>query len=167
MPATPDHGSKAGASPQPAACRIALGFDFGRIRIGVAVGEAITGLARPLRILTTRQQRPDWDAIARLIAEWQPDWLVVGVPRHADDSASATTTAALRFVRQLQERFPLPIATIDERLSSWEAEQRGYQANPGRRRQNDAALDARAAAVILESWFNQQRSLASWATPNS
>ncbi len=172
MPATPDRAPAAEAqspSSPVAACRIALGFDFGRARIGVAVGEAVTGSARPLRILTARQQHPDWDAIAGLIAEWQPDLLVVGVPRHADDTASATTEAALRFSRQLHGRFHLPVATLDERLSSWEAEQRHFAtAGAGRRhRRNHDALDAQAAAVILESWFNHQRSLASCATPNS
>lgn len=131
----------------------ALGFDFGRLRIGVAVGDAITGAARPLCILPTRQQRPDWAAIAGLIAEWRPDRLVVGMPRHADETANEVTEAALRFSRQLQERFHLPVATIDERLSSWEAGRRCAEAG-GRRRSKDAALDAWAAAVILESWFN-------------
>lgn len=159
MLATPDHAPPV-AVPSPAAWRVALSFDFGRARIGVAVGEAVTGAARPLRTLSTRQQRPDWDAIARLIAEWRPDWLVVGVPRHADDTASTTTEAALRFSRQLQGRFHLPVATIDERLSSWEAEQRRFENAAGRRRSNDSTLDAQAAAVILESWFNHQRSLA-------
>ena len=158
MPATPDRVPPV-AAPSPAACRVALGFDFGRARIGVAVGEAVTGAARPLRTLPTRQQRPDWDVIARLIAEWQPDWLVVGVPRHADDTASATTEAALRFSRQLYGRFHLPVATMDERLSSWEAEQREFAA-AGRRPTQGAVLDAQAAAIILESWFNHLRSLA-------
>lgn len=144
---------------------LALGFDFGRLRIGVAVGDAITGSARPLCILPTRQQRPDWDAIARLIAEWRPDLLVVGAPRHADETANVITEAALRFSRQLQGRFHLPVATIDERLSSWEAGQRSSK--PGRRRANASALDAQAAAVILESWFNHRRSLAPCAMPNS
>lgn len=145
--------------------QIALGFDFGRLRIGVAVGDAITGSARPLCVLPTRQQRPDWDAIARLIAEWRPDLLVVGVPRHADETANVVTEAALRFSRQLQGRFHLPVATIDERLSSWEAGQ--YLSKPTRRRGKESALDAQAAAVILESWFNHRRSLASCAMPNS
>lgn len=165
MPATPDRGP---AATTPSG-RIALGFDFGRVRIGVAIGEAITGSARPLRTLPVRRQRPDWDAIGRLIAEWRPDLLVVGVPRHADDTANAVTEAALRFGRQLQGRFRLPVATIDERLSSWEAERRQFEAaaTAGRRRSGDSALDAEAAAVILESWFNQQRSPAPCATPSS
>lgn len=153
----------------PVSCRVALGFDFGRLRIGVAVGEAMTGSARPLCTLHVRQQRPDWDAIARLLADWQPDILVVGVPRHADETANAVTEAALRFGRQLQGRFRLPVATIDERLSSWEAERRGSEAATTKRRRRDSVmtLDAHAAAVILESWFNQQRSLAACAMPNS
>jgi len=163
MPDMADRGTNPAAAPS---CRVALGFDFGRGRIGVAVGETVTGSARPLRTLPTRQQRPDWDAITRLIAEWRPDWLVVGVPRHADDTANATTTAALRFSRQLQGRFHLPVATIDERLTSWEGEHRWFEA-AGRRWNKDLALDAQAAAVILESWFNHQGSHASCATPNS
>lgn len=166
MPATPDRDLE--SATVPLSCRLALGFDFGRVRIGVAVGEGVTGSARPLRTLPVRGQRPDWDAISRLIAEWRPDLLVVGVPRHADDTANATTVAALRFSRQLHGRFNLPVATIDERLSSWEAERRRSEAaTASRHRGGDAALDAGAAAVILESWFNQQRSLASCATPNS
>jgi putative Holliday junction resolvase len=118
----------------------------------------MTGSARPLCILSTRQQRPDWKAIARLIAEWRPDGLVVGVPRHADNTANTMTNAALRFSRQLPGRFRLPVATIDERLSSWEAEQRPVE-SVGRRRKSHAHLDAQAAAVILESWFNHIRSV--------
>ncbi|QQS53846.1 MAG: Holliday junction resolvase RuvX [Candidatus Competibacteraceae bacterium] len=163
MPATPDPpSSTTRQSPQ-----VVLGFDFGRTRIGVATGVVVTGTARPLRVLSTRRQRPDWDAIDRLLAEWRPDLLVVGVPRHADGSANAMTVAALRFSRQLHGRFRLPVATIDERLSSWEAEQRSFEPAAGRRRGDGAALDDWAAALILESWFNQQRSLASCMTPNS
>lgn len=172
MPATPESDAlSAGAPTLPTvlpSCRIALGFDFGRVRIGVAIGEAVTGSTRPLCVLPTRQQQPDWVAIARLIQDWQPDRLVVGVPRQADDSANAVTEAALQFSRQLSKHFRLPVATIDERLSSWEAEQRCFETTPTKRRRPDQTLDAQAAAVILESWFNHQRSTnLSWATPNS
>ena len=172
MPATPESDHPSAGVPTlptvPLSCRIALGFDFGRVRIGVAIGEAVTGSARPLCVLPTRQQQPDWAAIARLIQDWRPDQLIVGVPRQADDSANAVTESALQFSRQLGERFRLPVATIDERLSSWEAEQRCLEAIPMKRRRPDQSLDAQAAAVILESWFNHQRSTdSSWATPNS
>jgi len=163
MSATPE------CAPDPVAARpswrVALGFDFGQRRIGVAVGDAITGAARPLRVLPTRQQRPDWEAIAHLIGEWRPDGLVVGVPRHADDAASAMTDAALRFSRQLHGRFRLPVATIDERLSSWEAEQRRSE-TARRRRNSQTPIDAQAAALILESWFNLFQSAASTPAGN-
>lgn len=149
MSATPEHGRAA-----PGPWRIALGFDFGQRRIGVAVGGTLTGAARPLCILPTRQQHPDWEAIAGLIREWRPEGLVVGVPRHADHSASAMTEAALRFSRQLHGRFRLPVATIDERLSSWEAEQRHF-ATAQPRRNDPIRFDAEAAALILQSWLNQ------------
>ena len=164
----PDCGAVLSPLTTAASCRIALGFDFGRVRIGIAIGEAVTGSARPLSVLPTRRHQPDWEAIARLIQDWRPDQLVVGVPRHADDSANVVTEAALQFSRRLSERFRLPVATIDERLSSWEAGQRRVSAPSAKRRRPDQALDAQAAAVILESWFNHQRSTdSSWATPSS
>ncbi len=157
MSATPERGpdlTVAASSPNVSpAWRIALGFDFGQRRIGVAVGDAITGSARPLCILPIGE--PYWNAIARLIAEWRPDGLVVGVPHPADDTAHAMMAAALRFSRQLHGRFLLPVATIDERLSSWEAEQRQF-ASASRRQKRRTPLDAQAAAIILESWFNQR-----------
>ena len=125
--------------------RIALGFDFGTQRIGVAVGNSVTGSARPLCILRVNAQR--WERIAALIAEWQPEGLVVGIPRYADARPSTTTSAALRFSRQLHGRFHLPVATMDERLSSWEAGQPGTA---------QKYVDAQAAALILQSWLRSR-----------
>jgi len=133
--------------------RTALGFDYGMVRIGVAVGQELTGSARPLLALPRRARPPDWVAIARLIDEWRPAQLVVGVPRHADGTDNKITGPALAFARELEARFDLPVATVDERLSSREAVER--LAAGGRRKQN-APLDPMAAAVILESWFQQQ-----------
>lgn len=147
MPATPDRLHRP---------RTVLGFDYGRRRMGVAVGEELTGAARPLVILHARRQHPDWEAIGRLIGEWRPDLAVVGVPRHADGSANPVTEAALRFARQLRDRYGLPVETIDERLSSFEAETRIAEATRDRSRQN-GRVDAMAAAVILESWLHQQK----------
>ncbi len=132
--------------------RTILAFDYGRLRIGVAVGQELTATAQPLAVLTPRRQHPDWDAIGRLIAEWRPDLLVVGVPSHGDGSANETTQRALRFSRQLHGRYRLPVDTIDERLSSQAAEERSVS-----RDQRKARVDPVAAALILESWFNQQR----------
>jgi putative Holliday junction resolvase len=140
--------------------RTIIAFDFGQVRIGVAVGQELIAVARPLTVLKNRRQQPDWNAISRLLAEWQADLLLVGIPRHADDSCSVLTAAALRFSRQLQGRYRLPVETIDERLSSWEAD--AYSGSSGRFLR-EAYNDALAATLILESWFNRTRAVAQTA----
>lgn len=129
-----------------------LAFDYGSVRIGVAVGSELTGSARPLATLAGR----DWTAIGRLIDEWRPDACVVGVPRHADGSDSNSTAQALRFARRLHGRFGLAVETIDERLSSHAADERIATSATLRRRgrQDRSARDRYAAALILESWFH-------------
>lgn len=125
-----------------------LGFDFGERRIGVSVGQAVTGTARPLVVLPTKNRgQPDWAAIERVLREWCPEGVVVGVPRRDDGSDYPITPQAERFARQLLGRFRLRVETADERLSSFEASERlGFAKHEG-------AIDAGAAAVILETWF--------------
>ncbi|MFO1353114.1 MAG: Holliday junction resolvase RuvX [Gammaproteobacteria bacterium] len=132
-----------------------LGFDYGASRIGVAVGQELTATANPLTTLMNAARGPDWDAIKRLIQEWRPRLLVVGLPRHADGSANAVTAAVLGFRRALGERFQLAVETVDEHLSSHEAERRFMEIHE--RRPRRAEVDALAAALILESWFNLQQ----------
>jgi putative Holliday junction resolvase len=127
-----------------------LGFDPGLKRIGVAVGESLTGHARPLVTLKAEAGAPDWAAVARLIAEWQPAALVVGVPRHADGSASTSTEIALKLTRRLAGRYGLPVHEVDECLSSHAAEAAGTMSR------QSGGVDAAAAAVILETWLAQQ-----------
>jgi putative Holliday junction resolvase len=153
MPDTPE--------PLPAATRprTLLGFDVGLRWIGVAVGQELTASARPLTTLRCQSQQPDWPALDRLMADWQPAALVVGLPLPADGGTSAVSEAARRFGRDLHDRYRLPVALMDERLSSHEAADRLRQAiPPGRRhRPTKAAVDALAAALILESWLRQQQ----------
>ena len=137
-----------------------LGFDYGRRRIGVAVGETITGGARPLETLVCPSEGlPDWAGIERLLGEWQPDAVVVGRPEQADGSANAVTRGAERFARQLSGRYDLTVHLVDERLSSREAEnrlaERGHRPPP---RGGDKALDMMAACVILETWLADDHS---------
>jgi putative Holliday junction resolvase len=133
--------------------RTVLGFDYGTRRIGVAVGQEFTSTANPLVTLTSVQNRPDWDAIERLIKEWKPDALVIGVPYHMDGTAHEMTEAAKRFGRQLAGRFELPVHEADERLSSDEAERR----TGAHKRQSKGDIDRVAAQVILEGWLRQQQ----------
>lgn len=135
-----------------------LGFDYGLRRIGVAVGQPVTGTASPLPALHARDGAPDWSAITRLVEEWQPAAIVVGVPYNMDDSRQEMTDRAERFSRQLHGRLKIPVHQVDERLSSREAEDRLRTARQqGRRgRITKAEIDSAAACVLLETWLNSQ-----------
>src|SRR5579859_1489587 len=136
----------------------ALGFDFGLKRIGATVGQSLTRSASPLGVVAMRGGEPDWEAIAGLIGEWRPGALVVGLPYNKDLSEQDMTQKARHFAEQLAERFPLPVHTVDERLSSREAEAAlKEQRQQGRRRVTREDLDGAAACVILESWFNSNQ----------
>ncbi|MFT4798602.1 MAG: putative Holliday junction resolvase [Candidatus Azotimanducaceae bacterium] len=126
---------------------IVMGFDFGTGKIGVAVGQAITGTATPLTILKARDGIPDWQQIEKLIKEWQPSLLVVGLPLNMDDTPSEMSRLAEKFARKLNGRFNLPSETVDERLSSFEAAHRSN---------GEELIDAIAAQLILETYFRQK-----------
>jgi putative Holliday junction resolvase len=115
-----------------------LAFDFGTKRVGVASGNTVTGTSQPLRtIASTGDAR--FTAIARLVDEWQPDALVVGVPFHPDGAAHENTALARRFARQLRARHRLEVHEVDERYTTTEAHSLGA-----------SDLDAASAALILE-----------------
>ena len=130
-----------------------LAFDFGIKRIGVAVGEMMLGQARPL--LTIRHEANDarFAAIAKLIAEWQPDQLIVGLPLSVEGEAHEMTARAQRFAHQLEGRFRLPVALVDERFSSVDAETRLAEKGQGWQQRKET-LDAEAAATILQGFFD-------------
>lgn len=134
------------ASPAVAAAAAApaqsfLAFDFGTRRVGVATGNSLTRTATALRTLSVEAEA-GFAAIATLIAEWRPDALVVGVPRHPDGVAHENTLRAQRFARRLEGRFHLPVHEVDERYSTVEARARGAR-----------DLDAASAAIILEQFL--------------
>ena len=129
-----------------------LGFDYGVRKIGVAVGQTITGTATPLVTLPTRNESPDWDAIGRLLADWRPEALVVGLPLEMNDVEAPVAARARRFARQLEGRYRLPVHLADERLTTLEAKRQ-----LGRDGVRDAAVvDAVAARLILETWLNDR-----------
>ena len=132
-----------------------LGFDVGARRIGVAVGSAFGSGARALAVIDVHANGPDWAAIDRLRQEWRPDGLVVGDPMTLDGGDQPIRKRAHAFARELQARYKLPVVLVDERSSSVEAAQRfALDRAEGRKRRRDAvALDAVAAAVIIERWL--------------
>ncbi len=129
---------------------IVIAFDFGLRRIGVAVGNGITGTASALAPLGARDGNPDWEAIRRLIKEWGPEQLLVGLPLNMDGTPSEMSSRAERFARRLEGRFGLRCALMDERLSSFEA--RGLIADA----QANASTDSVAACLVLESWLGRK-----------
>jgi len=134
-----------------------LGFDFGLRRIGIAVGQRITRSASPLATVAARDGDPDWARLDALLAEWRPTELVVGLPYNADGSPHDLTHAARAFAGALGARTGLVVHTIDERLSSVEAERTLRERRAaGRRRVAKGEVDAAAACVILGSWLNQR-----------
>ena len=137
--------------------RTLLGFDFGTKRIGIAIAQEVTGTANPLTTVTAVKHKPDWDSISKIIKEWQPDLLIVGLPLHMDGTEQPMTQAARRFSNQLNGRYQIPIALMDERLSSNEAESiLNEQSGCASVFQDKAQIDMISAQLILQSWMSLQ-----------
>ncbi len=132
-----------------------LGLDYGTKRIGIATGQTITNTASPVTTLTQVNGSPDWDGIKQQIQQWSPDALIVGIPYHIDGTESDMTKSALKFSAELEQRFSIPIYRIDETLSSHAAEEI-LKKNTKIGKQNKQEVDKMAAAVIVQSWLNQQ-----------
>lgn len=134
--------------------RTLLGFDFSKNRIGIAVGNELTGSITPLETLTARNQKPDWDGLTRLINEWQPDLCVVGLPLTEDGEEQEASQAARRFANQLNGRYQLPVELVDERYSTREAQSLIQASAMSKKdRQNKTNIDKIAAQLILQSWL--------------
>ena len=131
-----------------------LAFDFGLRRIGVAVGQDVTGSASPLGIVANRESGVDHDRIAALIDEWRPTGLVVGMPAHADGSPTELKEPVEAFITEL-ERYGLPVDTVDERHTSVEAQRvlKDARASGSRGRISKASIDAAAAVFIAERYL--------------
>ncbi|WP_332671000.1 Holliday junction resolvase RuvX [Aromatoleum sp.] len=134
-----------------------LGFDFGLARVGVAVGELETGHANALLTLAGEASAPRFAAIEKLLAEWRPAGLVVGVPRHLDGTPHELTARCRRFANQLRGRFGLPVVECDERLSSAAAEAALVDGGQRDWRARKEVLDAVAAQIILQHFLDHNR----------
>ena len=131
-----------------------LGFDFGYKRIGVAIGQRLTGHARPLSTLNAISGVPNWALVQALIDAWQPAAFIVGLPTCIDGKELYTTGAARGFARQLRKKFNIPVHLVDERLSTVEARAQLF-AEGGYRKLKTSEIDSLAACSILEQWLQE------------
>lgn len=134
-----------------------LGFDFGLMRVGVAVGEIETGQANALVTLEGEASAPRFAAIEKLLSEWRPVALVVGVPCHLDGTAQELAARSRRFGNQLHGRFGLLVFECDERLSSAAADAALTDAGERDWRARKRKLDAVAAQLILQHFLDSHR----------
>ena len=127
-----------------------IGFDFGTVWTGIAIGLTLTGQARPLNAIKSINQKPNWQAIENLLKEWQPQRLIVGLPSSMIDDHHPMTEKALKFSRQLEGRFRIPVELVDERLTTREAYEIAIESKQHKTKQE---IDSIAAMLITESWL--------------
>jgi putative holliday junction resolvase len=129
-----------------------IGFDYGERRIGVAVGETSIGIASPVGHIDASANDARFEAIGKLVTQWQPAGFVVGRPRHADGSPHAVARLAEKFARRLAARYGLPVVFVDETLTSATAEAQLREARTRGRKAGN--VDALAASLILQSYLD-------------
>lgn len=127
-----------------------IGFDFGTVWTGVAIGLTLTAQARPLKVIKSINRKPDWQAIGSLLAEWQPQRLIVGLPTSMIHDHHPMTEKVQKFCRQLEGRFNIPVELIDERLTTREAYVIAIENNRLKTKQE---IDSISAMLIAESWL--------------
>jgi len=131
-----------------------LGFDFGSKRIGVATGQTVSATASSLTVLQN-QKSSLWTAIEKILDEWQPEILIVGLPLDLDGQETPVSLAARKFAGRLHGRFGLPVEFQDERFTSMDASRQfaELRSQGGARRKDSVLLDAAAARIITQAWL--------------
>ena len=137
--------------------RTLIAFDFGTKSIGAAIGQEITGTARALPAFKAQDGTPDWQKIEKLLKEWQPDLVIVGLPLNMDGTEQPLTARARKFANRLHGRFGVQVELHDERLSTVEARAHLFSSG-GFRALDKGSVDSASAVVILESWFENHYS---------
>jgi len=140
--------------PSPSKITTLMSFDFGLRKIGVAVGQQLTQTASALPELPAKEGKPQWDTLTALIQEWQPDAFVVGLPLNEDGTENELTKRAKKFGNRLHGRYGLPLFTVNEHLSSYDARDQIRQYS-GRAAKSGRYIDSIAAVLILETWFSE------------
>ncbi|PHM63372.1 Holliday junction resolvase RuvX [Xenorhabdus ishibashii] len=135
--------------------RTIIAFDFGTRSIGAAIGQEITGTARALSSFKANEGSPNWELIEKLLKEWQPDLVIVGLPLNMDGTEQPVTAQARKFANRIHGRFGVQVELHDERLTTVEARSHLFD-HGGYKALNKGKVDSTSAVIILESWFEQQ-----------
>ncbi|SFN90608.1 Holliday junction resolvase RuvX [Xenorhabdus japonica] len=135
--------------------RTIIAFDFGTRSIGAAIGQEITGTARALSSFKANEGSPNWELIEKLLKEWQPDLVIVGLPLNMDGTEQLVTSQARKFANRIHGRFGVQVELQDERLTTVEARSHLFD-HGGYKALDKGKVDSASAVIILESWFEQQ-----------
>ncbi|MDC9588519.1 Holliday junction resolvase RuvX [Xenorhabdus sp. XENO-10] len=135
--------------------RTIIAFDFGTRSIGAAIGQEITGTARALSSFKANEGSPNWELIEKLLKEWQPDLVIVGLPLNMDGTEQLVTAQARKFANRIHGRFGVQVELHDERLTTVEARSHLFD-HGGYKALDKGKVDSASAVIILESWFEQQ-----------
>ena len=141
-------------SKTPIGQRTTIGFDFGKKYIGVAVGQELTGSASPLGSVKANNGVPHWESLEKYLTEWQPDYIVVGLPLNMDGSEQQLTLDAKKFGNRVFGRFGITVEFQDERLTTASAKEQLFSRGGFRNLKKDN-IDAESARLIIESYFEQ------------
>ena len=137
-----------------------LGFDFGRKRIGVAIGYPELRIASPLETICTAYNQRRFEVISALISEWQPKRLIVGLPVHVDGTYHDVTEQVIQFARQLEKRFALAVDMVDERYTSVIAEDLLRQSTTKKQhKENKSYIDSLSAQIIVQTYLDHCKSI--------
>ena len=131
----------------------AMGFDFGTRKIGMAIGQSITNTANPIDTIYSKDGVINWDEIRKIINQWQPDILVVGLPLNMDGSEQPITATAKKFANDLSIRFNLKVELVDERLTTKASKEYIFNEH-GYKGLKKISVDSMSAKLILEQWMN-------------
>jgi len=132
-----------------------IGFDFGTRWTGIAVGQTLTAQARPLNAIKSINSKPNWQAIEKILNEWLPEKLIVGLPTGFDGNPQEMTETIKKFSRQLHGRFHIDTELVDERLTTREAYLIAIDSGEHK---SKPEIDSIAAVLITESWLREHAS---------
>ena len=131
-----------------------IGLDYGKSRIGIASGQMITKTATPIATIAAKQGEPEWRELDKIIKQWRPSDIIVGLPIDAKDQETKITEEARAFAQKIELRYQKPVHLISETFSTREARWRLEEVQNKSNRH--LKVDAFAACVILETWMNEQ-----------